>query len=327
MLRRVIVYQQPMPVAQSDAIQPRSGIRQVAHADRAPGQPLVARFRHAHAPTKSVLTHVGHQRPVVAAQHGGLDVAPANQRRTGIPRFAAVVRDGHDRDGKRVGVQRQQDPTARQHRRLAARLPSQTLVELRVQPLAQLAELRRFHLLEQVGPLCRPIGRAVPRAGVWKSLGLQQDQAGAIPLRRPGCRILARHAVIRQARLPAVGHDRRPEQPQALLSVDHHARVAVRETRACRPSQTVRPRSCSRAQSRTVHRHIVGRALARSAVPGREQLPARDTPRCPARDCGRAATETPVPPGNAACSRPQHVPAADPATTGQHEPVSGIHQQ
>ena len=122
----------------------------------------------------------------------------------------------------------------------------------------------------------RPLADQLVEAGQGgrlEILGLKQDQPGTTPPRWSVGRILARHAEIRQARLPAVGQNRRPEQPQTLPSVDHHAGVAVGKSRCVGHHKGLRPTRAPRSQAGTIDCDVVGRALARSAVPGCDQGP------------------------------------------------------
>ena len=84
-----------------------------------------------------------------------------------------------------------------------------------IRPLITLDEVEFFQLVVQNRDLLR----------------LEQDEAVAVPFRRSLRLKVRRDSVRHEARFPGARHDGRPEQPQAVLPVDHHARVAIRKAR------------------------------------------------------------------------------------------------
>src|SRR5699024_7429453 len=70
-------------------------------------------------------------------------------------------------------------------------------------------------------------------------LGLEQNNPLPVPgWSSVGGEVLS-DAVVGNARLPGIGDDRRPEEPQAPAGVDEHRRVAIREARRVRHQESL----------------------------------------------------------------------------------------
>ena len=133
---------------------------------------------------KTILSHVGKQRSIIATQHRRLNCTEAEQRLTGIPGRTAIVADRHNRDRERVGIKRQQDSTRWQHCGFATRLPTHALIEF----LAQLL-LRLFNLqLLFFGKWYRQCGKKlIENSNRFRReiIGLKKNRFTASPLRAP----------------------------------------------------------------------------------------------------------------------------------------------
>ena len=185
---------------------------------------------------------------------------------------AVVVADGHDRERKRVAIERQQDAAGREHGRLAARLPAEPLRELVAQPLFQLVGVA-LDPLGGVGAAAWPCSRAAALMALsLKSAGLSQITPCQSHFGAAGAWIVVRRAIVRQRRFPVVVQNDRPEQPQLLVLVDHHAGVAVGKAGIVGHHERLAPGACALGQPRAEHGHVVGRALARAAIPRDQQV-------------------------------------------------------
>ena len=67
----------------------------------------------------------------------------------------------------------------------------------------------------------------------------------------------------------------RPKQPQAVLLIDHHARVAVRKLGVIGHQERLGPLVGTFAAAGPVDGHVVGRAFSRAAIPGNQQITVR----------------------------------------------------
>jgi hypothetical protein len=219
---RRIVDEDPVAVGEADAVDSAAGVRQFGIADRAPVDAVVVRFRNADDAARAVLAHVRDERAVVAAQNRRLNVAEPDEGLARVPRFAIVVADCHDRNVERVGIERKKNAPARQHGRLAAVCPAKSLEE-------RILEFRSLSFGTDDGAARRTnlaIAEQLERF-VAEIIGLQKNHSLTFPLRRARTREVGRGPIVHQARFPARAEDRRIEQPEPRIFVDHHAGVAI----------------------------------------------------------------------------------------------------
>ena len=94
-------------------------------------------------------------------------------------------------------------------------------------------------------------------------------------------RVVDAGEIVREARFPRVGDDRRPEEPQPIVPIDHHAGVAIGEAGRIGHEERFAPGRFALLPPSAVDGHVVGASLARTAIPGDQQVAIRalDDPR------------------------------------------------
>ena len=225
----------------------------------------------------AVLAHVGDERAVVAAEHGGLDVAEADERLAGVPGFAVVVADGHDRDRKRVGVERQQDAAAGQDGRLAARLPAEALVELVAASCVGLRRSRSRDVVDCTSALYFSTSAAsLASASSLKSSGLSRMRPSSVPVRR------AWVGVVVADFDSCVRHD--SQVLARIIGQKSHRRllrsIIMQVLQSGKPGVSAMRKASLQVDSPlrltgAVDGDVVGAAFAGAAIPGDEQVAVR----------------------------------------------------
>ena len=242
-LDRVVMDHHPVAVGEADGVEPRSRIGKLERSHLPPGRAAVGRFAGADPLEGTILAHVGDERTVAPLEDRRLDVAEADEGLARTPGAAAIVGEGHQRERVGVAVEGEHDPPAVQLRRLAARLPPETLGELVPQGPFDLCE-------ECLGarPVCgghrlEPGLRQFP-GPVLEVVGLEPDHPLPVPDRGAGACRVVRGAVIRQRRAPLVVEDDRPEEPKLLRGIQEQAGVAVGEAGVVGEREWLAPRLC-----------------------------------------------------------------------------------
>jgi hypothetical protein len=104
----------------------------------------------------------------------------------------------------------------------------------------------------------------------------EDDVVAAVPPGRTiGLHVVGRDPVLHQGRLPAVGDDRRPEEPQAVLRVQVDHAVGVGEAGGVGEEEGLGPRAALLDPARALDDDVVRGALAGAVEPGDEEVAVR----------------------------------------------------
>src|SRR5579859_7050871 len=94
--RRVVIDEGPVPVGETNRLDPGAGIRKRRVTHGAPRLTLVLRGTHADLVVRAVVAHEGDDCPVGLADKARLDVAESEHRLADFPGLPAIVRDRDD---------------------------------------------------------------------------------------------------------------------------------------------------------------------------------------------------------------------------------------